>query len=370
MRKRLLEIICCPACHNRLDVQVDEEDEIEWFAGQLTCESCGKSYQLKDGMPFLYLDDERWAPKAQEADGWVTIHKNQGIYEQTNPVDFQIPYYPEEPWINVARGFDFALDKLELNGNERILDLGAGRGWAAKHFALRGCEATALDVVPDTSIGLGRGRVLMDDAGVYFDRIIGDGENLPFYDDTFDLVFASGALHHFSDLPLLFQNIRRVLKPNGRLCGINEPCISVADREMNALNRGTMEEVNLGINETRPNLIQYISALESAGLEVSQAYLMGIHDLDGAELDHWKQLNGVSMPPIQFMRPFSMAQIWGKYVIRRGLALIYGEFGQSRQLRATAAEAGLDVDSLIWFGGELFLIAEKPGNTSPRRLIP
>ena len=370
MQEELLELICCPACRGRITVQVLEEDEVEWLAGQLTCEKCGEHYRLKDGMPFLYLDDERWTSKALEADGWVKIHKSQGIYDQLEEVDPQLPYLPMEPWISVAKSFDLARDKLQLNGNESILDLGAGRGWAAKQFAVSGNRVVALDVTPDTFVGLGRSRALMDMANVYFERIIGDGENLPFQKNQFDVVFCAGALHHFSDLPLLFQNIYTVLKPGGRLCAINEPCIGIAFREANILADDASEELGFGINETRPNLIKYVSALETAGLELSEVLLMGVNDLNEAELAGWKRHMGVSVPPIYLRQPINTAMAWKKYAMQRGYALRNGELLKTRSFTANARKVGFDVDGLIWCGGELFLIARKPDNSPQRRLLP
>ena len=67
---------------------------------------------------------------------------------------------------------------LNLNGSERILDLGAGRSWAAKAFAKKGCYSVAIDIVPDDQIGLGRSKVIMNAANTYYERIIGDNENL------------------------------------------------------------------------------------------------------------------------------------------------------------------------------------------------
>jgi uncharacterized protein YbaR (Trm112 family) len=187
MRSDLLNLICCPACLGSLTVERTEQNDRD---GTLRCWQCGACYPLIRGVPHLFCDDDQWVAKAREADGWVQQHKLMGIYEQgPDAVDLKLPYYPEDPWINVARSFDIALYELQLTGNETVLDLGAGRGWAAKQFALRGCRAVALDITPDENIGLGRSWALMAQANTCFYPVIGDGERLPFFPEQLDIVF-------------------------------------------------------------------------------------------------------------------------------------------------------------------------------------
>jgi hypothetical protein len=50
------------------------------------------------------------------------MHQDLGIYEiGENSVDLHIPYYPQEPWIKVAKSFDIALQELALTGQETVL---------------------------------------------------------------------------------------------------------------------------------------------------------------------------------------------------------------------------------------------------------
>lgn len=43
---------------------------------------------------------------------------------------------------------DFLIEKLNLSGNERILDLACGFGRHALEFARRGCNVTGVDITP------------------------------------------------------------------------------------------------------------------------------------------------------------------------------------------------------------------------------
>lgn len=362
MREELTELICCPACGGRLQIHAAAESSVEVWDGTLECPACDVAFPIQNGMPLLYVNDARWASKAREAEGWVAYHKKLGIYDLADEdrIDIHIPYYPEEPWIGVAQSFDVALKALNLTGEESVLDLGAGRGWAAKQFALRGCRVVALDIVPDEHVGLGRGQALMNHAGVYFDRLIGDAERLPFFDNSFDLVFCSATLHHTSDLPLLCQNIARVLKPGGRLCAIREPCISVGENEQAVLVRDAMDELEVGINENRPNLLDYIQALDVARLEPIRAAPVNALPLNEVDLRSWAFELGITRPPIWLNRPRETVGRWRHYGRPRWEAMKQGNFWRTqRLLRRFHGRQQIEMGILLWVSGELLLIAGK-----------
>lgn len=357
MRLPLLELICCPACGEALSPERVEEDAVEIREGELVCPR-GHCYPIRRGLAHLHLNDDSWTVKATEAEGWVTFHKNLGFYDVVeDAVDLHIPYYPEQPWIDVAYSFDVAMKQLALTGEETILDLGAGRGWAAKAFALRGCRAAALDVAPDENVGLGRARALMDHAGVYFDRIIGDGENLPFFPESFDLVFCSATLHHSSNLPLLLQNAGRVLKPGGRLCAMHEPCISVLEDEGAILARDAAQETSVGINETRPNLLQYVAALDAAGLRLERAARAHAYGMSDADLLAATAGKGLA-PPASRHDVSGLRREWS----RRRRARQRGLDSPVRELlaRQTDERRRLEFRILLWESGDMLLIARKP----------
>lgn len=362
MKSQLLDLICCPACHGALTVSETNRREPEIWCGQLICQTCSATYPIQDGLAHLYVDDEEWAPKRREAAGWVQIHKNMGIYDVVaDSVDLKIPYFHEEPWRSIAPMFDLALDTLNLTGNETILDLGAGRGWAAKAFAQRGCRVVALDVTHDNNIGLGRARALMDDAGVYFDRIIGDGENLPLRAETFDIVFSAAALHHFSRLDVVCQHIAKVLRPNGRLCAINEPCLSMLHSEQYELQRSAQDELDLGINETRPNLYDYQQHLQKANLTPIHMTPSKLLRLSTADAEAWARASGLILPRLSLRHPITTLKQSLVFWARRGASLLRYGIQLPQILRHIAAIRGnsLPTKALIWQGGDIFILAQK-----------
>ena len=93
-----------------------------------------------------------------------------------------------------------------------ILDAGCGSGPLME--ALRGNDAvvSGFDLSP-AMVELARQR-LGEDADV---RVADLGAPLPYTDDAFDLVVASLSLHYVKDWASTLAELRRVLKPGGRL---------------------------------------------------------------------------------------------------------------------------------------------------------
>jgi SAM-dependent methyltransferase len=342
--------------------EVTEQWKEELWSGTLACEACRASFAVRRGMALVHREDDSWSSKAREAAGWVALHKHQGNYEPgEEQIDLQIPYYPQEPWIGVARSFDAALQRLQLQGGEIALDLGAGRGWAAKRFALLGCEVVALDVTADEHVGLGRGRALMDNAGIYFERVIGDGENLPFQPQTFDLVFCSAALHHATDLGLLLQNVAKVLKCGGRLCAILEPSLSVLDDEAEWLARAASEEAAVGINETRPTYEAYLRALRDAGLQPVEVVPAPSLHMSEADMQAWAQDLGAVWAAPDWRNPKRTARRLWAFGTKRLRAILRGRAWQPVIAeRSDVPQAVLEAVA-TWCMGELFVLAEREG---------
>jgi uncharacterized protein YbaR (Trm112 family) len=51
MRKKLMEILCCPLCKGDLELEIDEETEEEIITGKLICEKCDIIYPIEEGIP-------------------------------------------------------------------------------------------------------------------------------------------------------------------------------------------------------------------------------------------------------------------------------------------------------------------------------
>ena len=109
------------------------------------------------------------------------------------------------------------LAQLDVGPATSVLDVGAGLGGPARLLAKhRGCRVTCLDVTPAFCAAA---RLLTDMTGLS-DRVDvheGDATAMPFADRSFDLVWMQNAAMNIADKAQLFGEVRRVLRPGGRL---------------------------------------------------------------------------------------------------------------------------------------------------------
>src|SRR5213083_3412773 len=95
----------------------------------------------------------------------------------------------------------------------RVLENGCGLGTDGAQFAKAGADYTGIDLT-EAAVDLARKRFeLFDLAGKFRTA---DAENLDFADESFDLVYSHGVLHHTPDIARAVSEIHRVLKPGGR----------------------------------------------------------------------------------------------------------------------------------------------------------
>jgi ubiquinone/menaquinone biosynthesis C-methylase UbiE len=110
---------------------------------------------------------------------------------------------------------EWLFDRLELDRADIVLDVAAGTGHVARAFAPRVRIVVAVDTVLAM---LEKGRVEARRAGlrsVVFMQ--GDAAALPFLDGSFDVVVSRFAVHHFEDPEVPVAEMRRCLRPGGRL---------------------------------------------------------------------------------------------------------------------------------------------------------
>ena len=95
----------------------------------------------------------------------------------------------------------------------RVLEIGCGLGTDGVQFVKAGADYTGVDLT-DAAIELARKRFEL--SGLRGELRVSDAENLDFADESFELVYSHGVLHHTPDIAHAVSEIHRVLKPGGR----------------------------------------------------------------------------------------------------------------------------------------------------------
>ena len=112
-----------------------------------------------------------------------------------------------------GREYDAIARRIEADGTDRrILDWGAGHGQMTARLMTLGMDVCAYDYAPDEPAG----RKPLDVAAAEVDHGP-DPVSLPYEDESFDAVLSCGVLEHVADPDGSLEELRRVLRPGGRL---------------------------------------------------------------------------------------------------------------------------------------------------------
>jgi len=95
----------------------------------------------------------------------------------------------------------------------KVLEIGCGLGTDGAQFAKAGADYTGIDLT-DAAIELARKRFELFGLNGTFQ--VADAEKLHFPDESFDVVYSHGVLHHTPDINAAVREIHRVLRPGGR----------------------------------------------------------------------------------------------------------------------------------------------------------
>lgn len=115
------------------------------------------------------------------------------------------------------KDYDTALEliagRIASRQGEKGLDVGTGTGNLAGKLILSGASMSAVD----------QSREMLNICRSKFPELetkLGNFLALPFMDGTFDFAVSSFALHHLTSeqIPLAIRELKRVLKPQGRVC--------------------------------------------------------------------------------------------------------------------------------------------------------
>jgi len=277
MKKNILEILKCPACgNNSLELIPGTLNHLEVTGGKLFCPGCAAEYKIEDGIiDFLHNANagvlrER---KAMDDDDYITDDRGNKFKitdEVIRKFSDKFLSFPEgdgssffkqggsfQSTAEASDRFYSAMEDLGLTGKERILEIGACFSYASFKFAQKGCSVVALDISNYLKVS----SLYVEKA--YFERLFSDMHHMPFVDNSFDIVFGSAVLHHSKNLKEVFAEIRRVLRPAGKLVLINEAGRGVWEKIHPVYKK--MEEKGFG--DTAYNLLEWRKGAQEGGFK-------------------------------------------------------------------------------------------------------
>ncbi|CAN5432894.1 class I SAM-dependent methyltransferase [soil metagenome] len=171
---------------------------------------------------------------------------------------------------------------LEPKGHERALDVATGAGHVALTLAPLVAEVIAYDVT------IAMLEVTADSAAARgitnLQTKQGPAERIPFPDGAFDIVTSRLGAHHFTDIGLALEEMRRVLAKGGKLA-IEDTCSpddSASDEALDRIER--LRDPSHGRNY---RVAEWRAMLDSAGFHVLSEETGYFGDGTAMEIDGW-----------------------------------------------------------------------------------
>jgi len=156
--------------------------------------------------------------------------------EKTMPLSDIVPEYNSSFFLVRNLFWDrikYSIQLGRINDGKKILDVGCGIGYLLKHIRKKNKKCYIVGI--DFNININK--LSIPDC----EFRVEDVTKLSFKDDSFDIVYALDALEHINDIASAINQIKRVLKPNGKLI-ITGPTESFFYKFCRFLIKGTFSE--------------------------------------------------------------------------------------------------------------------------------
>jgi SAM-dependent methyltransferase len=166
-------------------------------------------------------------------------------------------------WANVEgeNALDILWRVLSALRPQRVLEVGGGQGELAERMQEElGAHVTFVDQ-SERMVELARGRGIAD-------AHVGDVQDLPFADESFDTAVAAWMLYHVGDIERGLAELARVLEPGGRLVAVTNSARHL--EELGALLGSVMPGFELQFNAENGDEIlrRHFSGVERSDTEI------------------------------------------------------------------------------------------------------
>jgi ubiquinone/menaquinone biosynthesis C-methylase UbiE/uncharacterized protein YbaR (Trm112 family) len=231
MKDALISNLRCIECGEiDLRLQVTNRSEVEIRTGLIRCSSCQTEYRIENGVPDMISSSVAgWIRQEQQFSNRVFNERIQAFGSVEAAENFrkqQALGQDEETFYDrwtrsmmkqVARNVKCSPETL-------VVEIGGSPGRdLCDRFVSKGCQGIEVDISTEMPI---MSEYIINDRGIYYDRIVGTFEKIPLRDQVADIVFASATIHHAEDPQTVFREVRRILKPNGVFIMVNERVVS------------------------------------------------------------------------------------------------------------------------------------------------
>lgn len=119
-----------------------------------------------------------------------------------------------------------AVESLDLDPSTVIVDVGCGTGSALRHAATRVTSGTFIGIDPvPRMIKIAEERAASHPHGARIEFRVGSAESIPVESSAVDAVFAFDSYDHWQDKARGLAEVRRILRPGGRLMVVKDDAV-------------------------------------------------------------------------------------------------------------------------------------------------
>ena len=173
--------------------------------------------------------------------------------------------WPTNYGLSVLWNFEHAFSRLSLTGEERVLEVGAEHDFPfLQPFRDLGCECFATNLY-----------FVYDDRQPCAQVVLGDMNDLPYKDQSFDIVLMSATSHHSPDLAALMSELSRVVKPGGSVLLLNDPTHGLLKHAFGSKKGGDRHQL---VNENEYPASAYHRLAKASGFEVQESFFSIYYD--------------------------------------------------------------------------------------------
>ena len=204
MKHTTLNLLACPCCGTTLTYS--GRNDLKLFTGTLSCSRCNREFPIVDGIPHFIQPESltgfnRRFARTYDLFSWA--------YRLFSKIAFAYIGMNEET------GRREITDRLEPRG-ARVLEVSIGPGVNLPYLMNRPDVGEVFGL--DISLGqLKRCQSYVAKKSWDVDLFLGNGEQLPFQNETFDGVFHVGGINFFNNKKAAIDEMIRVAKPGTRI---------------------------------------------------------------------------------------------------------------------------------------------------------
>lgn len=195
MNVDLLELLACPTCGAPLALDEVSEPTSRVETGQLICSICSLLAPIVRSIP-RFVADEAYARSFGYQ--WNKFRSTQ--------LDHDDAHESERTFIEKT-----GIDPTGLSG-KRVLEVGCGMGRFAEVCARHGARVVGVDLSEAVEPAAENLSGFPE-----CDVIQADVFDLPLADESFDVIYSIGVLHHTPDTKEAFLRLPRLLRPGGEI---------------------------------------------------------------------------------------------------------------------------------------------------------